>query len=172
MKTRNQFLVVGMALMLFVIGCTSSAIQQAEKNKQLFIRGIEAINIRNWDALDDLIAPNYVRHCQATPDVTVNSLEDFKTFLKQDVAAFPDSRITIDKIVAEGDLVAFYCTYAGTQKGQMGPFPPSNKQMSLEFAGVHRVAKGKVVETWLTWDNVAFLTQLGYMPPPERQTGN
>ena len=78
MRIRNQLLVAGMALMLFVIGCTSSVIQQAEKNKQLFIRGIEAINNRNWDALDDLVATNYVRHCQATPDVIVNSLADFK----------------------------------------------------------------------------------------------
>ena len=161
-----------MALMLLIIGCTSSAIQQAEKNKQIFIRSIEAFNNRNWDALDDLVAPNYVRHCQATPGVTVNSLEDFKTFLKQDAATFPDSRITIDKIVAEGDLVASYCTFVGTQKGQMGPFPPSDNQMTLELAGVHRVADGKLVETWLTWDNMASLMQLGHLPPPDQQTGN
>ena len=166
MKIRNKFLATGMALMLFIIGCTSSSIQQAEKNKQLFIQGIEAVNNRNWDALDDLIAPNYVRHCQATPDVTVRSLEDFKAFLKQDATTFPDFRITIDKIVAEGDLVAFYCTFIGTQKGQMGPFPPSDKQMTLELAGVHRVADGKLVETWQTWDNMASLMQLGHLPPP------
>ena len=80
MKTQNKFLATGMAFMLLVIGCTSPAIQQAEKNKQLFIRSIEAFNNRNWDALDDLIAPDYVRHCQATPHVTINSLEDFKKY--------------------------------------------------------------------------------------------
>lgn len=169
MKPQNRLL-AGMAFLLFVIGCTPSAIQQAEKNKQMFLRGVEAINNRNWEALDDLIATNFVRHCQATPDVKVNSLEDFKQFLKQDAATFPDSRMTIHHVVAEGDLVAFYATYVGTQKGQMGPFPPSNKQMSLEFAGVQRIENGKLAEMWLTWDNLAALTQLGHFPPPAQQT--
>jgi predicted ester cyclase len=66
--------------------------------------------------------------------------------------------------------VAFYGTHVATQKGQMGPFPPSNKQISLEFAGVHRVENGKLVETWLTWDNMSALAQLGHFPPPEQQS--
>jgi predicted ester cyclase len=66
--------------------------------------------------------------------------------------------------------VAFYGTYVATQKGQMGPFPPSNKQISLEFAGVHRVENGKLVETWLTWDTMSALAQSGYFPPPEQQS--
>jgi len=170
MKLQKYSLLAGMAFLLCVIGCTPYAIQQAEKNKQLFTRGVEAINNRDWEALDDLIAPNYVRHCQATPDVEVTSLEDFKQFLKQDTATFPDSRMTIQYLVAEGNLVAFYCTYVGTQKGQMGPFPASNKQMTLEFSGVHRIENGKLMETWLTWDNVAALTQLGHLPPPAQKT--
>jgi len=102
--------------------------------------------------------------------VTVNSLEDLKAYLKQDAATFPDSRITIEMLVAEGDLVAFYCTYTGTQMGQMGPFPPSDRKTTLEFAGIHRVENGKLIETWLTWDNLTALTQLGHFPPTEQQT--
>jgi steroid delta-isomerase-like uncharacterized protein len=169
MKTQYLLLSAAMSALLLVIGCNSSVMQQAEKNKRFFIQGIEAINNRNWDALDALIAPNYVRHCQATPDVTVNSLEDFKRYLKQDAATFPDSRITIQHLVAERDLVAFYCTYVATQQGPMGPFPASNKQMSLDFSGVHRIENGKLVETWLTWDNLAALAQLGHFPPLQQQ---
>jgi steroid delta-isomerase-like uncharacterized protein len=167
MKPQNLFLLAAMASLLLVIGCESSATRQTEKNKRLFVQGVDAINDRNWSALDDLIAPDYIRHCQATPDVKLNSLEDFKQFLKQDAATFPDSRMTIQHLIAEGNLVAFYCTYVGTQKGRMGPFPPSDKKMSLEFAGVHRVENGKLAETWLTWDNLAALTQLGHFPPQQ-----
>ena len=170
MKRKGEFLVTVMSFLLIVLGCSSSDTQRAEKNKQLFIQGVEAINNRDWDALDTGIAVNYVRHCQATPDVRVNSLEDFKAYLKQDAVTFPDSRIIIDRLVAEGDLVAFYCTYTGTQKGPMGPFPPSDRQMTLEFAGVHRVENGKLAETWLTWDNMTALSHLGHFPPPWRPT--
>jgi steroid delta-isomerase-like uncharacterized protein len=170
MKVHYLFLSAAMAALPFVFGCNSTVTQEAERNKQLFALGVEAINNRNWDALDTLVASDYVRHCQATPDVTVKSLEDFKRYLKQDATTFPDSRITIDRLVAEGDLVAFYCIYEGTQQGPMGPFPASNKKMTLEFAGVHRIENGKLVETWLTWDNLALLTQLGQFPPAQKQT--
>lgn len=147
-------------------GLSSSGNSQEEDNKEIVLCGFEVINARDWEGLDEIVAPDYVRHCQATPEVKVRSLEDFKQYLKQENETFPDYQMTIQHIVAEGDLVAFYATYTGTQKGQMGPFPPSNKKMTLEFAGIHRIADGKIVETWVIWDNLAALTQLGHFPPP------
>jgi predicted ester cyclase len=169
MKPQIQFLAAGMALLLFVVGCNRSAMQQAMENRQVFLRSIDAINSKNFEALNDLGKPDFVRHCQATPDVKVNSLEDFKRYLSQDSATFPDSRMTIDHVVAEGNFVAFHGTYVGTQKGPMGPFPPSNKRMSVEIAGVQRFENGKVAEMWVTWDNLSALMQLGHFPPPKQQ---
>jgi predicted ester cyclase len=157
------FIITVFAAML-LNSCTSMQSGVASRNKEVFSLAIKAINERNFGALDGLIDKNYVRHCQATPEVNVRSLEEFKQFLESDTTAIPDSKMTIDHLVAEGDLVAFYCTYEGTQTGQMGLFPPSNKYAVLEFAGIHRMANGKIAESWLTWDNVAFLTQLGHFP--------
>jgi predicted ester cyclase len=169
MKPQIQFLAAGMALLLFVVGCKPSAMQQAEENKQVFLRSIDIINSKNFEALNDFGEQDFVRHCQATPDVKVISLEDFKRYLRQDSATFPDSRMTIDHVVAEGNFVAFHGAYVGTQKGSMGPFPPSNKQMSVEIAGVQRFENGKVAEMWVTWDNLSALMQLGYFPPPMQE---
>ena len=169
MKRPNVTLAAGTALLVLITGCKPTAIRQAEDNKQVFLRSIDAINNKNFEALNDLGIPNFVRHCQATPDVKVNSLEDFKNYLRQDSAIFPDSRLTIDHLVAEGNFVAFHGTYVATQKEPMGPFPPSNKQMSIEIAGVQRFENGKVAEMWVTWDNLAALGQLGYFPPPAQE---
>jgi len=169
MRPSNVFLTAGTALLVLLAGCKPAAIQQAEHNKQVFLQSIDAINNKNFEALNDLGLVNFVRHCQATPDVKVNSLEDFKNYLRQDSATFPDSRMTIDHVVAEGNFVAFHGTYVATQKGSMGPFPPSNRQMSVEIAGVQRFDNGKVAEMWVTWDNLAALTQLGYFPPPTQK---
>ena len=166
MNYQKLFLAAILIISSTIIGCQPADTQKAEHNKEVFKKSVDAINDRNWDALDDLIAPDYKRYCQATPDVEVNSIDDFKLFLTQDAATFPDSRISIDRVVAEGDLLGFYCTYVGTQEGQMGPYPPSHKQMTLEFAGVHRFENGVIAETWLTWDNLAALIQLGHYPPP------
>ena len=169
MKPLNIVLTTEIALLVLVASCKPTAIQQADDNKQVFLRSLDAINSKNFEALNNLGIANFVRHCQATPDVKVNSLEDFKNYLRQDSATFPDSRLTIDHVVAEGNFVAFHGTYVATQKGPMGPFPPSNRQTSIEIAGVQRFENGKVAEMWVTWDNLAALMQLGYFPPPAQE---
>ena len=137
-----------------------------ERNKELGRRFTEVLNNRQWDLLDELVAPDFQRHCQATPGVVVKSLEEFKAFLRADAASFPDSVQTPRLIVAEDDMIAVWAAYEGTQLGQMGPFPPSGKRMSIDFSAMIRVEAGKIAELWVVWDNVAALTQLGHLPAP------
>lgn len=137
-----------------------------EQNKALVRRFGEAMNARQLDLLDEIVAPDFVRHCQATPGVDVRSLQAFKAFLRDDTATFPDSVQTLRHVVAEGDLVAVWVTYEGTQRGPMGPFPASGKRMRLDFGAFFRVEGGKLAEMWVTWDNMAALAQLGHLPPP------
>ena len=97
--------------------------------------------------------------------MVIESLDAFKEFIRNDRKSIPDQKLNVKMLVAEGDYVAFWATYTGTQTGQMGPFPPTGKTANLDFSGVHRVENGKVVETWVTWDNVTILSQLGLFPP-------
>ncbi|MEE9224976.1 MAG: ester cyclase [Bacteroidota bacterium] len=151
---------------VFMGGCESKEIAKAEENKAVIRRFIEAINNRDLDLLDELMTPDFVRHSQATPNVQVRSRGDFKRFVQRDLTTFPDAAITIEMLVAEGDMVGFYGTFAGTQEGQMGPFPPSRKRMEVEMGAIFRLEGGKIAELWVTWDNVAGLTQLGHFSPP------
>jgi len=136
-----------------------------DESKTLVRRFGEAMNSRQLDLLDDIVAADFVRHCQATPEVDVRSLQGFKEFLRQDNAVFPDSIQTLRHQVAEGNLVAVWATYEGTQKGPMGPFPASGRRMQLDFAAFLRVENGRIAEMWVTWDNMAALAQLGHLPP-------
>ncbi len=141
-----------------------------EQNKALVRRFGEAINTRQLHLLDEVVAPGFVRHCQATPGVEVRSLQAFKAFLRDDTATFPDSVQTLTHMVAEGNLVAVWATYEGTQRGPMGPFPPSGRRMRIDFGSVLRVEDGRLTEMWVTWDNMAALAQLGHLPPPPTVT--
>jgi steroid delta-isomerase-like uncharacterized protein len=135
-----------------------------EQNKAVIRRFLNAWNSRQPEAFDEIIAPDVVRHCQATPDANVRSLDQLKEFLRQDTAVFPDSVQTITHLVAEGDLVAVWSTYEGTQKGPMGPFPPSGAKAKFDFGAVFRISGGKIAEWWVTWDNMAVLRVLGHLP--------
>jgi predicted ester cyclase len=136
-----------------------------QANKSIVKRFGEAQSSHRLDLLDELLTPDFVRHCQATPWVQIRSREAFKQFLEEDRAAVPDGCITPRLFIAEGNLVGFYCTYSGTQTGKWGPFPPSNRRFELDFSGVFRLAEGKIAELWVTWDNLALLTQLGHWQP-------
>lgn len=161
----DHLIPAAVAVHLLVIACAPSPQARLEENKQLVRRFVEASNERSWDELDRMVAPEFVRHSQATPDVQVENREQFMVFLRQDAATFPDSRVTIERLVAEGDLVAFSATYSGTQEAAMGPFPPSGKRMEVDFAGIFRIEDGMLAELWVTWDNMTALTQLGHWPP-------
>lgn len=137
-----------------------------EANKAIVRTFVETMNARELDALDTLVAADVVRHSQATPGLEINSLAEFRAFLKTDFAAVPDSRQEVHMMVADGDMVAVWATYSGTQQGQMGPFPPTGKTISADFAGFLRIEDAKIAEIWVIWDNVTILTQLGHMPGP------
>jgi steroid delta-isomerase-like uncharacterized protein len=134
-----------------------------EENKAIVRRFVDAVNARDYDALEAVTAPDIVRHCPATPDVVVRSREDLRRFLTGDAEIFPDNRMQLDTVTAEGDLVAFWATYTGTQEGAMGSFAASRKRVSVEFAGVFRMEDGRIADVRLVWDNVTLLRQLGHL---------
>jgi hypothetical protein len=104
---------------------------QASENKQVVLRMTEAINNREFDILDELMAPDLRRHSAATPTVKVESLEQFKNFLHQDLAACPDAtQVELPFIgilrLAEGKIAEIWVEWDNLNAlSQLGHFPPS-----------------------------------------------
>jgi steroid delta-isomerase-like uncharacterized protein len=164
MRCTYQLLVA--TLLAVISGCAPSSDAQLETNKEVVRRFAEAQNNGDIELLNELLAPDVVRHCQATPDVEIRSREDFVRFYQASSSVFSDARVTIDIMVAEGDMVATYGSFTGTQDGRMGLFPPTDKEVDSKFLSVIRLENGKIAELWVEWDNLAILTQLGHLPPP------
>jgi len=134
-----------------------------EQNKAIIRHFFGAWNSRQPEAFDDLIAPNVVRHCEATPGVEAGSLQQVKEFLRHDTGVFPGSVQTIKLLVAERNLVAAWTTYEGTQQGPMGPFSPSGRKAQFDFGAVFRIEDGNIAEWWVTWHNMTILRALGHL---------
>jgi steroid delta-isomerase-like uncharacterized protein len=167
MRARTSIPFLALAVLaLTAVACTcGDECQLAEQNRELVEKALEVINDGELDRLGEFYAEDYLRHSQSSPVPEMTTLEQLKQFLIEDRSVFPDGHGVADVVVAEGNMVAMYGRWIGTQEGPMGPFPPTGKQMSLEFSGIHRIENGKIVETWVTWDNMAVLTQLGHMQP-------
>jgi predicted ester cyclase len=104
-----------------------------------------------------------VRRCEATPDVVVESLDDFKAFLEAYTAVFPDNVQTPTHVAADGDLIGVFATYEGTHLGPFGPFEPTGRRAKFDFAGMFEVEDGKLSSFRVTWDNTTILRQLGLL---------
>jgi steroid delta-isomerase-like uncharacterized protein len=122
---------------------------EAERSKDAVRPFVDAINRRNFLALDALLAADVRRHSGATPGVMVENRDQFKAFLEQDIAAVPDSRQEIDFMFADGDFVAIRMLYLGTQRGPWGSFPPSDRGLELPVVGTIRVENGRIAEIWV-----------------------
>jgi len=160
-----------LCLAVVCLGCNQQC-KLEEDNKAVVMQVVEAMNNLDYETTSELFVEDYLRHCQATPEVTITNRDDFIVLMKNFGGAFPDGRVRIDMLIGEGDLVAFWGSYLGTHTGPMGDIPATGKKIDSEMGGVHRVVDGKIAETWVTWDNVALLTQLGLYPPPADTTAN
>jgi steroid delta-isomerase-like uncharacterized protein len=154
-----------------ITACASSR-RGDEHARALVNRFVEASNGHDLDRLEHLLAPDFVRHCQATPDVHVRSRADMRRFLEANAHTFPDERVTIERMTVEGDRVAFQGTYTGHQEGPMGPFAPTGRPIAVDLSGAFRIEGEYIAELWILWDNLAILSQLGLWPPGEPGAAN
>jgi len=140
--------------------------QMREENKTLVRAFNEAVDKRDYDALDKFIAEDFHRHSAASPEANATNREEMKAFLQANEKTFPDVQNIIGMMVAEGDMVAVYATFIGTMDGSMGDIPPTGNRVESPFISFFRIADGKIAEMWVEWDNVNFLSQLGLFSPP------
>ncbi|MDP6129892.1 MAG: ester cyclase [Dehalococcoidia bacterium] len=135
----------------------------SEANKTLFTRFIgEVLNDKNVNAVDELMAANYIDHNPA-PGVP-SGTEGMKQLMSMFFSAFPDLHATIDVLVAEGDLVVGRMTNTGTHTGDFMGIPATGKKVSFTETHIVRIADGKAVEHWGNQDDMGMMQPLGVIP--------
>ena len=120
-----------------------------QRNKELMLEAFERSPLSgNTEASDyDPYLPACVFHGAAemfrgsTPD------RDY-------MRAFPDLRLTMEDIVAEGDRVVTHLTGHGTHRGEFRGVPPSGERVDLRVIVISRIEERRIVEEWgtLSWE--------------------
>jgi predicted ester cyclase len=135
----------------------------SEQNKAIVRRLFEEPWKGNLEVVDELIPSDYVGHDPANPE-PLRGPEGVKEFISTYRAAFPDSRITVEQQLAEGDLVATRWSGRGTHEGELMGIQPTGKQVTISGLTISRLVGGKVVEEFQNWDNFGMLQQLDAIP--------
>ena len=141
----------------------------SEENKAVIRRWIEAYNQRDLEAEADVLAPGYMAHVPSPQGpLDLEGLEAWREFTAPFVEAFPDLRLTIEDISAEGDTVAARVAFHGTHRGEFQGLPPTGKEVAFSSMEFNRVVDGKVEEHWVEINLLGVVQQLGVatMPGP------
>jgi steroid delta-isomerase-like uncharacterized protein len=123
----------------------------------------EGWNQGNIAVFDELFAADYLGHDPSGP---MHGPEGFKQFYATYRTAFPDTHLTIEDQIAEGDTVASRWTATGTHQGPLMGIPPSGKRVRVTGITISRYASGKIAEEWFSYDTLGMLQQLGASPMP------
>jgi serine phosphatase RsbU (regulator of sigma subunit)/predicted ester cyclase len=119
-----------------------------ENNKALVRRFVEEVlNGGNLDAIDELMAPDYLDH--GTPTGKYAGREGHKRSIAKQLAASSDLRFHIEEQIAEGDKVVSWVIGSGTHDRErfMG-LAPTGTRVTIENIIISRVVEGKIVEDW------------------------
>jgi len=128
-----------------------------EENKALIHRLHELHSRHELDAANEI----YSRDCFGGD----SRWEQNKKFEIMLLNAFPDLKITILDMIAEGDKVAFINNVTGTHTG--GPYmgiPPTGKKIDCKNTRIVKIVDNKIVEFKGTSDLLNNLQQLGVLP--------
>ena len=70
----------------------------------------------------------------------------------------------IEEIFSTGDRVVVRWTGSGTHVGEVNGVPATGAKIRVDAITIHRMADGKIAETWEVWDTLGFLQQIGVVP--------
>ncbi len=138
----------------------------ADDNKAALRRFYEEVlNGRNLEVVDQLLAPDAVDHTLGS-----RGLEAYKEFFSMVHQAFPDMRVEVHDMIADGDLVAARVTYSGTHQAEFVGVPATGRRVEVSGVDFLRMRDGRQAEHWGGADMASLLQQLGVMPSPGPST--
>jgi steroid delta-isomerase-like uncharacterized protein len=117
---------------------------------------LESMAEGRFDRLDEIYGPNFVAH-GASADYT---LEQDSAATKSWRAAMPDLKVTVERTVADKDLVAVHWKVVGTNTVLAGGMPGNGARIGIEGMTFFRFSSGRIVEAWTIVDIATLRKQL------------
>jgi len=134
-----------------------------EENVSIASRDLlEVWNEGNFPLIDVIIDEDFVGSYDT---MTLTGPEAYAQFVSESLTTYPDYHVTIEDVVALGDLVFLRTTVSATHLGPLGTIPATGMPWAEDAIVMYRIANGKIVEAWHLIDMLSVLMQIGVVPP-------
>jgi steroid delta-isomerase-like uncharacterized protein len=130
---------------------------QESTNKAVAGRVFEEIfNQGKFQVADEIYAPDFANHGEHRDAF----LAEDQAAVHAEKAACPDLRMTVNMMVAEGDLVTVVWTFKGTHTGaRYYGLPATGTRIQLRGITVWRIVDGKIRDEWTSFDRLGMFIQ-------------
>jgi steroid delta-isomerase-like uncharacterized protein len=156
---------VGAAFAADRVPSLPDAASQEARNKTVAGRVFEEIfNQGKYQVADEIYAQDFVNHgLHRNYD-----LQEDQAAVHAEKKAFPDLKMSVILMAAEGDLVTAVWVFRGTHTGWgYDGLPPTGVKLELRGITVWRIVDGKIREEWTEFDQLRaaqqFVTQLKWL---------
>ncbi|HLA16710.1 MAG TPA: ester cyclase [Candidatus Limnocylindrales bacterium] len=123
----------------------------------------DLIGAGDIDAFGELLADDFIEH-EETPGIPPTK-DGVKSFFRMQLAAFPDLRMDVEDVIADGSKVVARVRFTGTQHGEILGMPATGKSVDVQVIDIFRFGDdGRVSEHWGVFDQLTMMQQLGVMP--------
>jgi serine phosphatase RsbU (regulator of sigma subunit) len=123
-------------------------VADAEENKALVRRFMEARIKGDLDAVDETLAPDFVNHTSLL-SVQEPDREGVKRVTAQLSAAVSNASVHIEDQIAAGDkVVTRSVVHATHDRGELMGEAPTGRELAFMPVFIHRIEGGKIVEEW------------------------
>ena len=176
MKSTKLFNVFAIVIAFCIVSCSNNMnktdnTSAMEKNKEAMKKVFDMFETGNSAGIENYISDNQIDH-NPPPDIKSTGIQEMKDMIAMHHTAFPDTKITIYSMVADGDKVIAHFNMEGTNIGVMGNMPATNKTIDVNGVDIVRFADGKGVEHWGYWEEMKMMNQLGMGPDMSHGQGN
>lgn len=128
------------------------------RNKAVAGRVFEEIfNQGRFEVADAIYAPGFRNH---TLKRNVDLRED-QDAVHAEKHAFPDLRMSVDRMVAEGDLVSVLWTFRGTHTaGGYAGLPATGTRVEMRGITIWRIVDGRITDEWTSYNELGAYAQV------------
>ena len=129
-----------------------------ETNKKIILRIFnEGFSQGKFEVFDELISDKFVNHGIPNAPTGING---FRTIVRQFLNAFPDLKINVEQIIAEGDTVACRGFATGTHDGEFMGVQATGRKVRFQFVDFWKLSNGRCTENWVQMDISGVMQQI------------
>jgi steroid delta-isomerase-like uncharacterized protein len=151
-----SFLFLGVSLV--AKSAPQSDLTQEAKNKAIAARVFEEIfNQGRFEVANEIYSPDFKNHgLHSTAD-----LKEDQEAVHAEKKAFPDLRMQVERLVAEGDWVAALWVFRGTHSaaGYAG-LPATGTPIEMKGITIWRIVDSKIQDEWSSFDELNAYAQV------------